>query len=134
MKKMPSYSLGVWYFISDAWRATHSIVGGDNYGLMAQGSLRKQTEKATMRKPVSSTCVSMASESAPASRVLPGSLLSLLLQMNGGWNKPLSFPGGLWSWNFKSHHLVVISPKQQALSWIWRKTCHCQEREKGYSY
>lgn len=59
------------------------------------------------------------------------SLLSLLLQMNGGWNKPLSFPGGLWSWNFKSHRLVVIPPKQQALSWIWRKTCHCQEREKG---
>jgi len=52
-------------------RRAQPIVDGAIPGLVVLGSIRKQTEKAMGASPVSSINPSMASTSAPASRILP---------------------------------------------------------------
>ena len=58
------------FLISDWCERVQPIVGGAIPGLVALGSIRKQSEQAMRRKSVSST-PSMTSASAPVSRFLP---------------------------------------------------------------
>ena len=64
VEKMPLSMRSSCKVFSDQWGRAQSMVGGAIPGLVVLGSIRRETEKASKQHP------SMASASAPASRIL----------------------------------------------------------------